>query len=476
MDSKSKNAIIWTAIERFSVQGVQFVLGLVIARILSPDDYGLVAMLGIFTAVAQSFVDSGFGSALIQKRDRTDVDYTTVFFFNLLVSILCYLILCFSAGAIARFYEQPELVLITRVVGINLIVNACSLVQRTKLTVELRYSLIAKITLVATLIAGVSGLVMAYRGWGVWTLVFQVLILNVITMVLMSLFSGWRPKLIFSMESFRSLFAFGSKLLVGGLMHTIYVNLYSLVIGKRFEATELGLFNRSYSLASIFPINMTGIMERTFYPIGCGFQDDNERLRVYFIKNIRLASLVIFPVMLIFAVLARPVVIIILSEKWADLALYLPILCIAYMWDVIMRLNWNILSIKGRTDLALKSEVIKKVVSVIILFATMPFGLTVMCYGLVLYSLLDIWIITRFTARLGVVTCSEEARNVAPFLVAALIAVIPAFFIDRIVTNDYWTVLFGTLSASLVYVALLLLFRNDETIALFGKLKNRLKP
>ena len=188
MDSKSKNAIIWTAIERFSVQGVQFVLGLVIARILSPDDYGLVAMLGIFTAVAQSFVDSGFGSALIQKRERTDVDYTTVFFINLLVSILCYLILGFTAGAIARFYEQPELVLITRVVGINLIVNACSLVQRTKLTVELRYSLIAKIALVATLIAGVSGLVMAYRGWGVWTLVFQVLILNVITMVLMSLF------------------------------------------------------------------------------------------------------------------------------------------------------------------------------------------------------------------------------------------------------------------------------------------------
>lgn len=474
MDSKSKNAILWTAIERFSVQGIQFILGLIIARILTPDDYGLIAMLSIFTAIAQSFVDSGFGSALIQKQNRTNIDYSTVFYFNFLVSILCYLILYFSSHAISVFYNEPDLELITKVVGINLIINSLSLVQRTKLIIELKYSAIAKITLIATVIGGGIGLLMAYWGFGVWTLIFQTLILNIVTVVLLSIYSKWIPMFVFSISSFKSLFTFGSKLLLGGLMHTVYTNLYSLVIGKKFEANELGLFNRSYSLAIIIPSNITSIMERTFYPIGCEIQNDNEKLKLYFIKNIRLASFVLFPIMLLLGALAKPIIIILLSEKWIDVSRYLPIMCVAYMWDVIMRLNWNILSIKGRTDLSLKSEVFKKIVSILILIITIPFGLKIMCYGLILYSILDILIITIFTKKLGVVTFVDEIRNIFPFLAASILAVIPVYYISTYYTNNYLVVFLGGFSTIIIYCCILFFIRNNEILSLLNNLKNKI--
>ncbi|MGL5919786.1 MAG: lipopolysaccharide biosynthesis protein [Bacteroidales bacterium] len=473
MDSKSKNAILWNAVERFSVQGVQFLLGIIIARILTPQDYGLIAMLTIFTSIAQIFVDSGFANALIQKQDRTDVDYSTAFYFNLVISFLCYMILYAASGSIASFYDEIQLKSITKFVALSLIINAFSTVQRSKLIIELKFSLIAKITLFSTISSGLVGLALAYKGMGVWALVYQALLNNLLNTLLLMIFSKWKPLFVFSLTSFKSLFSFGSKILLGGLMHSIYVNLYSLVIGKKFEATELGLFNRSFSLVNVVSSNITTIMQRSFYPIGCQLQDDNIALKNYFIRIIRMSSFVVFPIMMLLSVLSKPIILILLSEKWVEISSYMSIMCIAYMWDVIMRLNWDILSIKGRTDLSLRSEIIKKIVSVIILVATIPFGLKVMCYGLVLYSLSDILIITYYTKKVNVVTLKEEVVNISDFLFASLVSIIPVFFLQRIIENNYLNVILSTVLALFVYSIVLIYMKNIEIFAIINNFKQR---
>lgn len=474
MDSKSKNAILWNAVERFSVQGVQFFLGIIIARILTPQDYGLIAMLTIFTSIAQIFVDSGFANALIQKQDRNDVDYSTAFYFNLVISVLCYMALYAASGSIASFYDEIQLKSITKFVALSLIINAFSTVQRSKLIIELKFSLIAKITLFSTLSSGLIGLVLAYKGMGVWALVYQALLNNLLNTILLMIFSKWKPLFVFSLTSFKSLFSFGSKILLGGLMHSIYVNLYSLVIGKKFEATELGLFNRSFSLVNVVSSNVTTIMERSFYPLGCQLQNDNVALKEYFIRVIRLSSLILFPIMMLLAVLSKPIIIVLLSEKWLDISIYMPIMCFAYMWDVIMRLNWNLLSIKGRTDLSLKSEIVKKLISVVILLVTIPFGLKVMCYGLILYSLSDILVITHFTKKLEVIGLKEEVSNVAEFFFASIISVIPAYFFQILLLNNYLIIILGSLTTLAIYIVILCCLKNNEIFAIVSNVRRRL--
>lgn len=233
------NGVIWSAVERFSVQGIQFLLTLVIARLVTPAEYGLVAMLSIFMAIAQTFIDSGFGNALIQKKDRDEVDFSTVFYFNIIIALLCYTLLYFCAPLIASFYNQPELTEITRFVGVNLILMSISIVQNTKLNISLNFKMLSKVSLISVIISGTAGIVSAYHGWGVWALVLQGLLNNAIRTTLLWINAKWKPLFVFSKKSFHRLFSFGSKLLASGLMHTIYLNLYSLVIGKFYNAADV---------------------------------------------------------------------------------------------------------------------------------------------------------------------------------------------------------------------------------------------
>ena len=239
IQQQATKSVFWSAVERFSVQGVQFLLSLVIARLLLPTDYGLIAMLGIFMAIAQTFIDSGFANALIQKKDRSDVDYSTVFYFNIAVSAILYLLLYFSAPFISAFYVESALTSITRIVGLTLIINSFGIVQQAKMTVELDFKRQAYAALIAVVCSGCIGVWMAYAGYGVWALVFQALLNNLLRVCLIWYFSGWLPEICFSVDSFRKLFSFGSKLLASSLLHTIYTNLYTLVIGKKFSAGEL---------------------------------------------------------------------------------------------------------------------------------------------------------------------------------------------------------------------------------------------
>ena len=249
LKQKTISGVLWSCVERFSVQGIQFVIMVII---LLPSDYGMIGMLAIFIAIAQTLIDSGFSNALIQKKDRSEIDYSTVFYFNIAVGIVLYFILFFSSPLIARFYNTPELTGLTRVLALNLFINSLAVVQRAILSIKIDFKTQAKASFSAAIISGIVGIVMAYTGFGVWSLAVQTVLNAFVNTVLLWIFSKWIPLKVFSFESFKKLFAFGSKLLASGLLDTIYRNIYTIVIGKKFASTDLGYFTRADQFAQ-FP-------------------------------------------------------------------------------------------------------------------------------------------------------------------------------------------------------------------------------
>lgn len=415
------NGILWNALERFSTQGMQFVLTILIARLLAPGDYGLVAMLSIFLSVSQAIIDSGFTNALIQKKNRTETDCNTMFYFNIAASVLMYAVLFFSAPLIARFYHQPELVKLVRVLCVSLIINSFSSVQIARLTIALNFKKIALSSLISTLCGGVSGVMLAFYGWGVWALVFQRLIMSVFGGGALWLCSFWRPRWQFSWHSFRELFAYGYKMLFSGLLHTLYLNMYSLVIGKFFSVAALGYYNRASALGQ-FPVqNFGNVVQKVLFPIQCRFQDDAVKFNALFRIYLRVSSFLLFPLMIGLAVLAAPVVSWMLSDKWLDMVPLLQILCLALMWYPVMQANVSVLDAKGRSDWHFRSELLKKGVAVLILLATLPGGVLWVCWGMMLYSFVDWGIVIAYSRRLTGIGYREQFRLVLPSLSLSLL-------------------------------------------------------
>lgn len=453
---------MWSAIERFSAQGIQFLLTLVIARLLLPSDYGLIAMIGIFIAIAQTFIDSGFSNALIQKQNRTEADYSTVFYFNLIVGVFFYLILFFVSPLIAQFYSEPDLVLIIKVVGLNLIINSLAIVQRTKLIIALNFKIQTYISIISVILSGVIGVWMAYNSFGVWALICQTLLQSLLNMLGLWFYAKWHPAFVFSYHSFKSLFGFGSKILLSGLLHTIYMNLYSLVIGKKFASAELGYYNRAYTFTFVIYGNLTEVFARAIYPIQCNLQNDNEMLRASFIRYIKIACYVIFPLMIGLGALAKPLVIVLLTEKWLPSVELIQIMCLGYMWDVVMRLNYTILNVKGRSDYILKSEILKKALAVAILFFTMQYGLKTMCWGIVFYAFCDIFIVTQFMKKIIHIGFFRELKIILPTFLLAFSMGIVVYCITMVVKNGIAQILVGTLVGILYYLVMSWMFKFKE--------------
>lgn len=459
---KATQAVIWSAIERFSVQGVQFIVSIIIARLLMPSEYGLIAMLSIFLAVAQTFIDSGFSNALIQKQNRTETDFSTVFFFNLFVGCFFYAFLFLSAPYIAQFYHEPLLDSITKIVALNLIVSSLGIVQRAKLSIVLNFRLQAVIALIAVVISGVTGVVMAYQGYGAWALVIQSLLNNFMNVVLLWIFARWYPRLVFSWKSFMELFAFGSKLLLSGLLHTLYTNLYSLFIGKKMSSTDLGIYNRSYTLALFPSSNITDVLHKAMFPVLCSMQDDEEELERYFLKYLRQACFIVFPLMVGLAALASPFIETVLSVRWMASVPILQILAFAYMWDPVMRINNHFLYAKGRTDYTLKAEIIKKIVAFSILVLTISMGLYIIALGVVLYSLIDIFIITRFVRRVSHITLRREMKALFPIWLLSMSMGIIVYGVTSFLPVPYIKLIVGIPLGMIVYYLVSLLLGLEE--------------
>ena len=386
LKQKAVSGVAWTSVERFTTQIIQFVIGIAIARILAPQDYGIIGMTTIFFAVAATFIDSGFGSALIQKKDRNETDYSTCFYFNILVGISIYAILWFASPAIAKFYRTPVLCDVTRVLGLTMLINSLSISQTAKMTAEMRFREMAIITIVTQTVTGLIGLYLAYIGWGVWALVFQQLTSCVARLIMMEIFLKWYPRLVFSFSSFKHMFSYGSKILCSGLINTIYDNLYTLVIGRTFSAKEVGYYNRGNQFA-ILPTNtILSIFMKVAFPLMSEVQDDMEKLKNAYKKFLRIPLFVLYPILFGLIALAKPLILVLLGEKWLPAVPLLQVLCIGSFFDPLTHINLNILYVKGRTDLVLKLELIKKPIAFILLFSMIPLGLWWLCFGRAIYG------------------------------------------------------------------------------------------
>ena len=438
LKKETAKGVAWSGIDKIANGGIQCLANIVLARMLTPKDFGLLAIIAIFVQISQTFIDSGFGNALIQKKDRSQTDYSTVFFFNLALSFGFYVILFFCAPLIADFFDNEKLTSLTRGVGLNLIIGALVSVHKTRLTVQLRFKIQAVISLISSCVSAIVAIWMAYRGYGVWSLVALTITSISVQMVLIYILIKWRPSLEFSKTAFRSLFSYSSKLLGASLIHLLYRNIYPIIIGKKFSPVELGYFNRADTFAMYPPYMIGSVISRVAFPIFSRIQDDNARLRNAYSKYIVFASLIIFPILIGLLVLAEPLTLLILKEKWLPMVPMLQILCIDWMTDHLCTINLNVLYVKGRSDLAFKLEIIKKSLALGIFFVSLYWGIIGVCWGRVVYSCCAVYLNSFYTKRLIGISLYQQLKDISmPLMQSSAMGIVVVLYYNTVSFVDY---------------------------------------
>jgi len=413
------NGLKWSFVDNFANQGIQFVIGIILARLLVPKDFGLIGMLAIFIAVAISFIDSGFSQALIRQKNSTQVDYSTVFFFNIVVSIFLYVILFFSSDLISAFFREPRLTAIVKVISITLLINSFGLIQRTLLIKNIDFKTQTKISIIASTVSGVIAIAAAFGGYGVWSLVIKTIVQNSTATLLLWIYNKWKPTLTFSITSFKSLFSFGSKLLISGFIDTAYRNLYYLIIGRLFSAADLGFYTRADQFRNIASQNLTSTVQRVTYPVLSTLQDNKQRLKAGFKRTIKSTMFLTLPLMFGLASVAKPLIIFLIGEKWLQSVPYLQLLCFAGIFYPLHALNLNILKVKGRSDLFLRLEVLKKIMIVPLFIIGLQWGIKGLIYALIVQSFFAYFLNSYYSGKMIDYPVKEQVSDILPSFFAA---------------------------------------------------------
>ncbi len=473
LKQQARKGIFWSAIQRFSTQGLQFIITLFIARLLTPHDYGIIGMLGIFLAIASVFVDCGFTSALIRKQNRTQEDCSTVFFFNIIIAVFAYTILFFFAPLIATFYEIPQLKNVLRILGLTLIINSFYAVHATLLNAQLNFKVQTRISVISLITAGIAAISMAKYGLTYWALVYQGIISSIVSGLLYWKYSSWRPTLIFSKKSFQEMFHFGSKLLVSSLIDTIYNNIFTLVIGKVFSASTLGNYSRAESYANFPSISFTGIIQRVTYPLLCKLQGDDYELCDIYRKLLRLSAFIIFPVLMGLAAVSHSFVIITIGKQWEFCATLLRILCFSLMWYPIHAINLSLLQVKGRTDLSLRLEIIKKIIGAIILSISIPFGIITMCFSRIIFSVVCLFINTYYSRQLINFSIFKQITDILPTFLISFTMFVIVNQVHNLSDNPWIQLICGLITGSTLYLTCSYLFNKKDLNIMLNILKQR---
>lgn len=423
--TKTVKGVGWSFADNIFNQGITFLVGLVLARLLTPEEYGLIGLITIFISVFNSIVDSGFSNALIRKNDVEDKDFNTAFITNLVISIILYALLYVCSPAISRFFTQPQLVSLTRVMGVVVIINAFGLIQRTIYIRNVDFKTQAKISLWASVLSGVTGIAMAFYGMGVWSLVGQQISRQFLQSVLMWCYSTWYPKIQFSIQSFKELFGFGWKLLVSGLINTVWNEIYQVVIGKFYSADTLGQYTRAHQFSTIFSSNLTGIVQRVSYPVLSQIQDDKQRLKNGYKKVIKCTMLISFCCMLGLAAIAKPMVLTLIGEQWLPCVPFLQLICFQMMLYPLHAINLNMLQVQGRSDLFLKLEIIKKIVAVGPLLLGIFINVYLMLFGSILTGFVSYYLNAYYSGKFLNYSIWEQIKDILPsFGIAGAMAII----------------------------------------------------
>lgn len=459
------NGLKWSAIERLATQAIQLIVMLYLARLLGPEAFGLVGMLAVFIAISQVFVDSGFSSALIRNTERTEKDFSTTFYFNIGVGVFCYAVLFIVAPYVANFFEQTALINLLRVLGLVVVVNSFAIVQRAKLTINMDFKTQAKASLISVFVSCGIGIWLANTGYGVWALVGQTLTSTVCNVILLNVFLKWFPTTGFSKKSFNYLFGFGSKLLAAGLIDTVFKNIYQIIIGKQFSANQVGLFTQANQLVSVPAMTLTSIIQRVTYPMLSNIQNDIEKFDATYLLTLRMAALVVFPLIIGLGMTATPLVTVLLGAKWLPAAKLLTILSLAFMLYPIHSINLNLLQVKGRSDIFLKLEIIKKALTVCVLFITIPLGVEAMCIGMVIQSYIAFFINSFYTGKLSKLSTIKQLKALAPIWFGVLFCALLTYLISDFViyySNNIYIQLVTNLSVMpLLYIVFIRFTQRD---------------
>lgn len=459
LKSQTVKGVWWSFLERYSTQGVTFLITLFMARILTPGEYGLIGMIAIFMALGQVFIDGGFANALIQKETRTETDFSTVFWVNVSIGLLSYIILFFAAPLIAAYFNEEILIPIIRVYCLNLVFTSLAAVNKVKLVIDINFRTQLKISLASAITSGITGITCALNDCGVWAIVAQSNVAAAMTTVLSFIYVKWKPSLVFSRESFKSLFSFGSKLLAAQIISTVYVYLYNIVIGKRYSKAELGLYTKAGLFGQMVSTYLTQAMTRVSFPVLSRVQNDDTQLIGAYRKFIAMVAFVVFPVALGVCGMARPLILSLITEKWLGCVPFIQILIFAYLCDGITIVNLNLLYVKGKSNVVLRLEIIKKAIAITMLFIAVPYGIKAICFSQVLYGIIALILNTRNTRKLLNYGFLSQIKDLFPYFICSLVIMAIALGFDHLLNNSWVVLGMCIIICPTVYLLLCYLFK-----------------
>lgn len=462
LKKKTVKGVAWTSLDQVATLGFGFVIGVILARLLSPSDYGMLAMIGVFNAIAGAFISSGFGNALIRKPDMTENDSSTAFYFNIIAGLVMSGVIWLIAPWVAQFYDKPILSQLLRVEGLLLIISSFTIVQDAQLSRALNFRAKMIVNVSSQVIAGVVAIVAAYHGLGVWSLVVQHMVSGIIRLVLLWALSPWRPRGRWEKASFRYLWGYGSNMLASALLDTVYNNIYPIVIGKFYSAADLGQYSRAYGYAAMPATGTTNVLQQVTFPVLSQIQNDDERLAYNYRRLLRFAVFIVFPIMMGMTSLARPLVLSLVTDKWAECVPYLQVLCFSLMWFPVHAINLNLLKVKGRSDLFLRLEIIKKIIATIVIVFSVPFGVMGMCVGAIFTSLFCLVVNTYYTGKLIHVGFLRQMLDLTPTLLLSLVMGGIVYLATVPFCNDIIKLVVGIPVGMIVYLLLAKVFRMPE--------------
>jgi len=467
LKQKTVSGLIWSFTENIANHGVTFIVGIILARLLSPQEFGLIGMITIFIAISTSVINSGFSQALIRKNNCTQTDFSTVFYFNLLVGAAMFALLAISAPLISRFFEEPQLIPLIRVLSVVLIIDSVTIIQRTILTKNINFKLQTKISAISSILSGIIGIVMAYNGFGVWSLVARQIAGRFFNSLLLWFWNKWKPLWIFSKDSFHELFNFGYKLLIAGLIQTLYRNIYYAIIGKFFSAAELGYYTRAEGFNQLPSQNITSVVQRVTFPVLASIQDDLPRLKIAYKKLIRSTVLITFTLMLGMAAVAEPLILTLVGEKWRTSILYLQMLSFVGMMYPLQALNLNMLNVQGRSDLVLKLQVIKRILAIPTIVAGVIWGMEVLIAGLIVNTLIAYYLNSYWSGKFLNYPAKEQIYDIFPFFSIALINAFLVYIIGQLLPyNHLMNLIIQILAGGILAVGMFELFKFESYIEL----------
>lgn len=471
---KTKIGMVWNTFERFSVQGVSFVIGIILARLLTPEDYGTVGLLTVFLTFANVFIDSGFSKGLIQKIDRTEHDFSTTLIFNVVVSTVSYIILFFAAPIIAKFYKKPELVNLSRVLFLVIMLTSFNVVQSALLQIKVDFKKIAFINFASTVISGVSGIVAAYKGFGVWALVIQSIVKQLLATILYWILGHWIPKTGFSIESFKKLFKFGSNLLITGVISTTISTINTLIIGKIYTPEKLGYYTRAEQFPQVTSGTLTSVLQATTFPLLSNYQKSQEEFFNIFKRLVHITSLLVFPAMTGLALCSKTIIVVLLTEKWVIASEYLFWLALSYIFAPLQILNLNLMNAIGRSDLNLKLDLIKCPFIILCMAITLPISIKAVVVGRFIFCFIYFVIDCFMAWRMYKFGAFRQIIYSWKAIVSTLIMVVVLVLLSRIIIDETIMKLVGMILAGIItYCSSLLLLKEKELLLFIVKFQSK---